>query len=97
MSLSSEEFHKLCKLARLFPDPENSALIMSQCDGILAYMDLLQKVDTLGVEPLYSPLEHSTLYREDVAERRCTREEILANAPETDGDFFIVPRIVEGK
>ena len=35
--------------------------------------------------------------REDVAERRRTREEILAGAPETDGTYFVVPRIVEGK
>lgn len=35
--------------------------------------------------------------REDRAERTRTREEILANAPESDGGYFVVPRIVEGK
>ena len=97
MSLSSEEFDNLCKLAKLVPDPESSALIASQCDNILAYMDQLSQVDTSGIAPLYSPLERPIIYREDVAERLCTREAILANAPETDGEFYIVPRIVEGK
>lgn len=39
----------------------------------------------------------SPTMREDKAERRRTREEILAGAPETDGTYFVVPRIVEGK
>lgn len=97
MSLSSQEFRHLCTLGRLDPDPETSTLIAGQCDDILAYMDQLAQVDTQGVEPMYSPMEQPTLYREDVAVRRRTREEILANAPETDGQFFIVPRILEGK
>ena len=36
-------------------------------------------------------------FRDDVAERRAERSAILADAPQTDGAFFIVPRIVEGK
>ena len=52
---------------------------------------------TDGVEPLYSPVIHECAFRDDVAERRAERSAILADAPQTDGSFFIVPRIVEGK
>ena len=61
---------------------------------ILAYMDVLAQVDTSDVEPLYSPAQHPGPQREDVAARKRERSEVLANAPEADGEYFIVPRIV---
>ncbi|NMC48817.1 MAG: aspartyl/glutamyl-tRNA amidotransferase subunit C, partial [Desulfovibrio sp.] len=47
-----------------------------------------------NVEPLYGPVTHVSPTRPDEVKRTCTRDEVLANAPETDGRFFIVPRIV---
>lgn len=102
MSLSLTEFRHLCRLARLEPDLAVQDTLIAQCSDILAYMDKLSEVDTAQVEPLYSPLDHDAdqacrAMRDDAALRRRTREEILAGAPETDGAFFIVPRIVETK
>jgi Molecular chaperone len=57
-------------------------------------MDVLARVDTNEVEPLYSPAQHPGPLREDVAARKRERTEVLANAPEADGEYFIVPRIV---
>jgi len=68
-----------------------------QCSRILDYMDKLSEIDTSDVEPLYSPAVQECFFREDIAERRCSHDSIMANAPQTDGTFFIVPRIVEGK
>jgi len=95
--LSASELDHLCRLARLAPDAATRDHFATQCSDILAYMDKLAEVDTSGVEPLYSPVSHREAFREDIAIRRRTRQEILANAPESDGSFFIVPRIVEGK
>mgnify|MGYP004680235663 CR=1 FL=1 len=97
MSLDTQALLHLYRLSRLKPDPQIQDEVAEQCSRILAYMDKLSEVDTHGVEPLYSPVLHESAFRDDVAERRCPRTEILANAPETDGSFFIVPRIVEGK
>ena len=87
----------MCRLSRLAPDDSVQEEMAQQCSRILAYMDKLAEVDTSGVEPLYSPVFHDCAFREDVAVRRCSRADILAGAPATDGSFFIVPRIVEGK
>jgi aspartyl-tRNA(Asn)/glutamyl-tRNA(Gln) amidotransferase subunit C len=57
-------------------------------------MDKLGELDTDAVEPLYSPVKHTTVLRRDEVRKDYRREEILANAPEQDGQFFIVPRIV---
>ena len=51
-------------------------------------------VVTTDVEPMYSPALHAPAMREDQAERRRSREEVLQNAPERDEGLFIVPRIV---
>ena len=64
------------------------------CADIIAYMDILAEVDTSAVEPLYSPVEHSTPYRADEPVQKNMHSDVLANAPETDGQFFVVPRIV---
>lgn len=71
------------------------ALFARQFDDIVALMDTLREVDTTGVEPLYWPLAaQATPPREDKAVKTNTREELLRNAPEQDGQFFVVPRIM---
>lgn len=105
--MTPADFQHLCRLARLAPDETKRDLIAAQCSTILAYMDTLAEVDTGDVEPMYSPTlclddaaahgEGQALVRPDMAERRRSREDILAGAPASDGTFFVVPRIVEGK
>jgi len=94
MKISPEEVAKVAKLARLDLTPEKIDLYAGQLDGILGYMDKLSELDTSAVEPMYTPVTHTSVLRPDVARKICTREDILKNAPETDGAFFIVPRIV---
>ena len=94
MPISSEDAAKVAKLARLRLDDDKLERFAGQMDGILAYMETLGSVDTTGVEPLYSPVTHETPMRADVAAKTCSRDQILANAPATDGQFFIVPKIV---
>lgn len=59
-------------------------------------MDTLNGLDTAGTEPLYSPVEQPTPLREDKVVKRFAREDIVSNAPETDGKFFIVLRLFNG-
>lgn len=92
--LTNEDMTHLVRLARLAPEQDVLTKFGTQCSDIIAYMNILSEIDTSGVEPLYSPVEHATPYREDVPELRRERKDILANAPETDNTFFIVPRIV---
>lgn len=105
--MTPADFQHLCRLARLAPDEAKREQIAAQCSAILAYMDTLAEVDTSHVDPLYSPTlgpdeaaAHGggeALVRPDRAERRRSREDILSGAPASDGVFFVVPRIVEGK
>lgn len=94
MKISPEEVAKVAALARLDLAPEKIEEFTGQLGDILDYMDKLGELDTDGVEPMFTPVEQVSVMREDKARKDYTREEILSNAPETDGQFFIVPRIV---
>ncbi len=97
MSISIEDMKYLSKLAKIEPNQADLEKYAEQCGKIIQYMDELSQVNTDNIEPLYSPVMHNSLFREDVASHKRTREEILANAPLTDNTYFIVPKIVEGK
>jgi aspartyl-tRNA(Asn)/glutamyl-tRNA(Gln) amidotransferase subunit C len=57
-------------------------------------MDALNTVDTQGVEALYQPVQHSAAARPDLVEASLDRTKLLAGAPDQDGHYFVVPRIV---
>lgn len=93
-TISPEEVAHMAALSRLSVSEEEQALFARQFGDILGYMDVLAQVDTENVQPLYSPAQHTAAGREDQAVSRRSRQEVLANAPEQDGEYFIVPRIV---
>jgi len=94
MKITPEAVAGIASLARLDISKDKLELFSEQLGDVLAYMDKLGELDTSAVEPLYSPVDKPTPMREDVVAKELTREEILANAPSTDGEFFIVPRII---
>lgn len=95
MKISQEEVQNIARLARLTIAPEHLEQLAEQFGDILDYMDSLEAVDTSAIEPLYTPFTATeTPTRVDATHVHCTRQELLANAPENDGEFFVVPRIV---
>ena len=94
MKITRDEVAKVATLSRLSLDDQKLDLIAGQFNDILDYMDLLNGLDTTDVEPLYSPVERATPLRPDEAVKRVERKDVLANAPESDGSFFVVPKIV---
>jgi aspartyl-tRNA(Asn)/glutamyl-tRNA(Gln) amidotransferase subunit C len=94
MSISKEQVAKIATLSRLSLEEDKLDQFTGQLSSILQYMEKLNELETTDVEPLYSPVEQTTVLREDVVEKKFKREELLANAPEDDGQYFIVPRII---
>lgn len=94
MKISPDEVAKVARLARLDLPQEKIDQYAAQLGDILGYMDKLSELDTSAVEPMYTPVDHVSVLRDDVVRKDYAREDILKNAPETDGAFFIVPRIV---
>ena len=94
MKINQDEVAKVAALARLRLDQDKLTLFAGQLDDILNYMETLSQVDTSKTEPLYTPVEHTSRMREDKVKTDYAREDILANAPEDNGIFFIVPKII---
>lgn len=94
MSISAEEVAKVAALSRLNPPENKVEQFVAQFNDILDYIHALNEVDTTDVQPLYSPVTHATVFREDEVRREHSREALLANASQSDGRFFVVPKIV---
>ncbi len=94
MKISPQKALDIAVLSRLEISEEQAATIASQMDDILDYMDKLNELDTSTVEPMYTPVEHQSVLRVDEVAKKLSRAEILSNAPDTNGEAFIVPRIV---
>lgn len=94
MKITIEEVRHIAYLARLKLDAEEEDSMVGELDSILEYVDKLNELSTEFVEPLHHPIERVNVFREDEYGKPLTQEEALANAPKTDGTFFIVSRII---
>ena len=89
------EVEHVARLARLQLTPEEKERMRRELDGILAYIDKLRALDVEGVEPTSHAVPMTNVMRDDAPRPSLPRDEMLANAPERQGDFFRVPKIIE--
>jgi aspartyl-tRNA(Asn)/glutamyl-tRNA(Gln) amidotransferase subunit C len=94
--LTADDVRHVAKLARLALDDEQLARFTPQLESILGYVDQIRAVDVSGVEPMAHALPLANVLREDVVEASLPIEKVLQNAPETDGRFFKVPKVIGG-
>ena len=95
MKITREEVRRVALLARLQLSPEEEELLTGQLDGILEYMDKLNRLDTENIEPLAHAVDIVNAFREDRVTHRPEPENLLANAPAKENSFFKVPKIIE--
>ncbi|MCD8024079.1 MAG: Asp-tRNA(Asn)/Glu-tRNA(Gln) amidotransferase subunit GatC [Candidatus Gastranaerophilales bacterium] len=88
-----KDVEHVAKLARLELSDDEKVKFSKQLGDVLKYMEQLNEVDTTGVEPMNHPIDFSNVMREDVVVSEFSREELMANAPEAEQDFFKVPKI----
>ena len=95
MPVSRNDVRATAHLARLsFTEAAEDDLI-DDLNRILGHVDELDAVDTSGVEPMTHVLDLSNRMRPDEIEERIDHEQALESAPDTDGQFFRVPRVVD--
>ncbi|MDQ7083314.1 MAG: Asp-tRNA(Asn)/Glu-tRNA(Gln) amidotransferase subunit GatC [Aquificota bacterium] len=89
-----EWVERIARLARLKLTEEEVEVFQRQLGDILEFVNQLNELDTEGVEPYIEQSERTPM-REDVPGESLSQEEALMNAPESEGGFFVVPRVVE--
>lgn len=95
MALAREDVERVAWLARLALDEQELALYADQLGEILDSFRKLGELDTGLVEATAHVAQLPPALREDRVTSAPDREALLANAPERDGPFFKVPKIIE--
>lgn len=95
MKITKHEVEYVAHLARLQFDEEEKEKFTSQLNDILVYMDILNKVDTSGIEPATHAIDLTNAFRDDIVKESIGTEVTLTNAPDKFGDCFKVPRVIE--
>ena len=94
MAVDKKTVQKLAHLARLELTEEQVEKYGKDLGDILDWVEKLEEVDTTNVDPLGNVNEEKVPLREDKADNYFKGDEALNNAPEKDGDFFIVPKVL---
>ena len=92
--ITADDVRKVAKLARLDLPDDTIATYTGQLERILDYVDQLQAVDTEGVLPTTRAVEVVNATREDTVVNTVVRQDLLDQAPQREGDFFRVPKIL---
>lgn len=95
MEVNDTLVDKLAHLARLsFNGPEKEA-IKQDLQKMITFVEKLNELDLENVEPLIHMSPELNVLREDEIQGSVTREKALQNAPATDGEFFLVPKVIK--
>ena len=92
--ITPDDVRKVAKLARLDLEEAKITTYANQLERILDYVSHLESIDTEGVLPTTRAVEVVNVTRADEVEATEVREELLNLAPQREGDFFRVPRIL---
>lgn len=95
MSVDIATVKRVAHLARIAVSDAEAAALQSELNTILGFVEQLNEVDVTGIEPMTSVVAMKMKERDDLVTDGDQAEEILANAPVKDGDFFVVPKVIE--
>lgn len=84
---------EIASLARLDLSEEEMKMFVSQFRDILNYVSILNEVDTEDVRPAYLSSLNQSVTREDEIEESVPTSEFLSNAPQSKGDYVVIPRV----
>ncbi len=92
--LSHDEIRKLAQLARLELSVAEAAELAPQFAKVLEFVEQLDQLDTKNVDPMTTALDVINRWADDIPVESLSREAALSNAPESDGEFFLVPPVL---
>ncbi len=97
--MSNENFNektiqKIANLARLRLTDSEAIELSSQLAKVITHFNEIAQLNTQNIEPLITPTQIDSVWRNDAVEQNLTAEEIIANAPDKLGNLFKVPPVV---
>ena len=95
MSVDLATVKRVARLARIAVSEDEANRMVGELNGILGFVEQLSEVDVTGVEPMTSVTPMEMRRRSDQVTDGDKAADIVANAPATDHNFFLVPKVVE--
>ena len=95
MRLSKDEVRYIALLARVGMSDDDIERMRDEMSNILEHFDVLQQVDTEGVEPTGHSADLESVMRDDEVAASQPVEDVFANAPQVDGEFIRVRAVLE--
>lgn len=95
MSVDLKTVKRVARLARIAVSDEEAARMEGELNTILGFVEQLGEVNVEGVEPMTSVTPMAMKKRKDAVTDGGIAADIVANAPETTDNFFLVPKVVE--
>ena len=95
MSVDAATVRRIAHLARIAVDEAEVPHLQGELNAILAFVEQLSEVNVDGVEPMTSVTPMEMKKRPDVVNDGEIAEAVIANAPASEDDFFLVPKVVE--
>ena len=95
MSVDLQTVKRVAHLARIAVSEEDAERMTGELNAILGFVEQLNEVDVSGVEPMTSVTPMEMKKRQDVVTDGGKAADIVANAPATEENFFLVPKVVE--
>ena len=95
MEVNIELIDKLAHLSRLQFNDSEKQQVQADLQRMIQFVEKLNELDTTGVAPLLHMSDGINVLRDDKVEGSITRAEALQNAPQQDGVFFKVPKVIK--
>ncbi|MGH6727702.1 MAG: Asp-tRNA(Asn)/Glu-tRNA(Gln) amidotransferase subunit GatC [Pseudolabrys sp.] len=95
MSVDADTVRRIAHLARIALAENEVEHLKDELNAMLAFVEQLQEVDVAGVEPMTSVTPMAMKKRADVVNDGGIAEDIVRNAPQSDDNFFLVPKVIE--
>lgn len=95
MSVDLDTVKRVARLSRIAVSEQEVAVMADKINSILGFVEQLNEVDVTGVEPMTSVLPMDMRKRADEVSDGNKADDVVANAPATDENFFLVPKVVE--
>lgn len=95
MSVDKAQVRRIAQLARIAIQDSEAEHLQGELNAILSFVEELGAIDVSGAEPMTSVLPTTIRMREDAVTDGGIADLVLANAPEREDNFFVVPKVVE--
>ena len=95
MEVTDTLIDKLALLSRLKFNDEEKKEIRNDLQRMISFVDKLNELDITGIEPLIHMSDETSALREDEVKGQINREDAFKNAPDHDGQYFKVPKVIK--